>query len=79
MVNLHNHKPSRIWQFLAEESGPTTVEYAVLLALITAVIVLSVNAVGTNASNVFQNIGDELSGGMGGMGMGGMGMGGMGM
>ncbi len=43
----------RIWRFLASEDGPTTVEYAVMFALIFLVCVASISAVGANTSAVF--------------------------
>lgn len=43
---------SRFWQ---DESGPTSVEYAVLLALILVVIVASVSALGSSVNTSLQN------------------------
>ena len=43
----------RIERFLASEDGPTAVEYAVMLALIVMVCVVSIAAVGNNTSAVF--------------------------
>ncbi len=45
----------KIDRFLASEDGPTAVEYAVMLALIIAVCVLTVDAVGTKLSESFTN------------------------
>lgn len=42
-------------QFLFDESGPTAVEYAVMLALIIVVCITAVTALGTAAANSFEN------------------------
>jgi pilus assembly protein Flp/PilA len=39
--------------FLKREDGPTAVEYAVMMALIMVVCMLSVALLGTNSSNTF--------------------------
>ena len=44
-------------RFLADESGPTAVEYAVMLALIIVVCITAVTALGTNAANTFSYVG----------------------
>jgi len=43
-------------QFVADESGPTAVEYAVMLALIIVVCIAAVTTLGTNASSTFSNV-----------------------
>jgi len=40
-------------KFAKDESGPTAVEYAVMLALIIVVCITAVTALGTNAANTF--------------------------
>jgi pilus assembly protein Flp/PilA len=45
-----------VQRFLHDESGPTAVEYAVMLALIIVVCIASITALGSNANNVFNNI-----------------------
>jgi pilus assembly protein Flp/PilA len=42
-----------IYRFLSEEEGPTAVEYAVMMALIIVVCVVSITALGTNSNNTF--------------------------
>ena len=42
--------------FLEDESGPTAVEYAVMLALIIVVCITAVTTLGSNASNTFNNV-----------------------
>jgi pilus assembly protein Flp/PilA len=42
--------------FLRDESGPTAVEYAVMLALIIVVCIAAVITLGQNASGTFANV-----------------------
>ena len=42
--------------FLKEESGPTAVEYAVMLALILVVIFAAVANIGTSTSDMYNNL-----------------------
>ena len=48
--------------FLKDESGPTAVEYAVMLALIVVVCITAITALGTNANNTFSYIGGVIGG-----------------
>jgi len=57
MKNLAN----RIKKFLKSEDGPTAVEYAVMLALIIIVCLVSITAIGTNANATFDNVAQVLS------------------
>ena len=43
-------------RFLRDESGPTAVEYAVMLALIVVVCIAAITALGSNANKVFSNV-----------------------
>jgi len=45
-----------VGRFVADESGPTAVEYAVMLALIIVVCIAAVTTLGTNASSTFSNV-----------------------
>jgi len=45
--------------FVKDESGPTAVEYAVMLALIIVVCITAVTALGTNASSTFSYVGSN--------------------
>jgi pilus assembly protein Flp/PilA len=47
-------------RFLSSEDGPTAVEYAVMLALIIVVCLVSIQALGTNTSVSFSNISGSL-------------------
>jgi pilus assembly protein Flp/PilA len=42
--------------FVKDESGPTAVEYAVMLALIVVVCIAAITALGSNASSTFSNV-----------------------
>jgi pilus assembly protein Flp/PilA len=50
----------KVQRFLVTEDGPTAVEYAVMLALIVIVCLTAIQAIGTNASQQFQSIADQL-------------------
>jgi pilus assembly protein Flp/PilA len=47
-------------QLLASDDGPTAVEYAVMLALMIAICLVAIQALGTNTSTTFTNIGNSL-------------------
>jgi pilus assembly protein Flp/PilA len=47
-------------RFLADEDGPTAVEYAVMLALIIVVCITAITALGTNANNTFSYISTQV-------------------
>jgi pilus assembly protein Flp/PilA len=49
--------------FVKDESGPTAVEYAVILALIIVVCITAVTTLGTNANNTFSYVGTVIGGG----------------
>ena len=42
-----------IRNFLVDESGPTAVEYAMMLALVLVTLVTAINSVGNSASGVW--------------------------
>ena len=42
--------------FIAQEEGPTAVEYAVMLALIIVVCIAAITTLGSNAANTFSNV-----------------------
>jgi pilus assembly protein Flp/PilA len=50
----------RITAFLANESGATAVEYALLASLIAIVIVTTVTAIGTKLNGVFNEVASNL-------------------
>ena len=47
--------------FLKAEDGPTAVEYAVMLALIIVVCIAAISALGSNAANTFNYVGNKVS------------------
>ncbi len=47
--------------FLRDESGPTAVEYAVMLALIIAVCVVSVSSLATSVDQSFTSSADTIA------------------
>jgi pilus assembly protein Flp/PilA len=49
--------------FLCDESGPTAVEYAVMLALIIVVCITAITTLGSNANNTFSYVGNQIGGG----------------
>ncbi|REK17261.1 MAG: Flp family type IVb pilin [Planctomycetota bacterium] len=49
-----------IKRFLTSEDGPTAVEYAVMLALIIIVCLVSIQTLGSNTSTTFNNISNSL-------------------
>jgi pilus assembly protein Flp/PilA len=48
-------------RFLKAEDGPTSVEYAVMLALIIVVCVPAVTALGKNANGTFASVASKIS------------------
>lgn len=53
---------SAVKTFLVNQDGPTSVEYAVMLALIIVVCISAVTSLGTNANNTFKTVGTKLAG-----------------
>ncbi len=56
-----NKFAKKVQHFLLSEDGPTAVEYAVMLALIVIVCLTAIQAIGTNASNAFNDIAKDIS------------------
>jgi pilus assembly protein Flp/PilA len=48
-------------RFLADESGATAIEYGLLAALISVVIIGAVKLAGSNLSTTFTNVANNLS------------------
>lgn len=59
--NRESHIMQRILRFLADEDGPTAVEYAVMLALIIVVCIVAIQAVGVQASSSFVDSQAEIN------------------
>ncbi len=49
--------------FCVSEDGPTTTEYAIMLALIVLVALTAISGIGMKVDSVFTTIGSGLSGG----------------
>jgi len=47
--------------FALGEDGPTAVEYAVMLALIIIVCIISITALGTNANKTYTKVSNTLA------------------
>ena len=50
----------RALAFLKDEEGPTAVEYAIMLALIIVVCILSITILGTNSNNTYSYVGTQV-------------------
>jgi pilus assembly protein Flp/PilA len=50
-----------ISRFMSDETGATAIEYGLLAALISVVIIGAVKAIGTNMSASFQSVANNLS------------------
>lgn len=48
----------KMWQ---DESGQDIAEYAVMLAVILVIVVGTIRLIGSNANNVFSNVGSSLN------------------
>lgn len=49
-----------IARFVRDESGATAIEYGLIAALISVVIITAITLLGTNLSTVFTNIANKL-------------------
>lgn len=52
---------NRILDFLASEEGPTTVEYAIMLAFIVLICVTAISQIGQATNQPFKDVGDMLA------------------
>mgnify|MGYP001825431857 CR=1 FL=1 len=53
----------KIMKFLKDEDGVTSVEYAVMAALIALVVIAGATYLGTQTNDTFNPIGDQVPGG----------------
>lgn len=52
---------AKMWQYLwNDESGQDIAEYAVMLAVILVIVVGTIRLIGSNANNVFSNVGSAI-------------------
>lgn len=64
-----NNVLARAKEFLKSEDGPTATEYAVMLALIIAVVIAAVGILGRQVRDTFTGVTDDLAAeGVGGAG-----------
>ena len=49
-----------LWHFMKDESGATAIEYGLIAALISVVIIGAVTLVGGNLTAVFQSVSNAL-------------------
>jgi pilus assembly protein Flp/PilA len=56
-----NTLKQRVRNFLADEQGATAIEYGLLAALISVVIIAAVTTVGTNLKGIFTTIATKLA------------------
>jgi pilus assembly protein Flp/PilA len=56
-----NDLGQKIWRFLVCEDGPTAIEYAMMAALVIAVCVLAVDAVGSRLQESFTNSSNSIT------------------
>jgi len=49
-----------VTEFLLDEDGPTAVEYAIMIALIVIVCIVSITTVGTNANSTFNTVARQV-------------------
>jgi pilus assembly protein Flp/PilA len=50
----------RFLEFVTSEDGPTAVEYAVMLALIIIVCLVTIQVLGSNANKAFDTVGQSI-------------------
>ena len=53
---------SLIQRFLREETGATAIEYSLIAAGISIVIVAAVNSIGTQLSSIFTSVSSQIGG-----------------
>jgi Flp pilus assembly pilin Flp len=51
---------SRPWEILQQEDGQDVAEYAVMLAVILAVVVGTIHMIGSGANNVFSSVASTI-------------------
>ena len=61
MCEMLSNLKRRVVEFLKAEDGPTAVEYAVMLALIIVVCIAAISALGSNSSNTFAYVGNNVN------------------
>jgi Flp pilus assembly pilin Flp len=54
---LNQLRSSKLW---SDEQGQDVAEYSVMLAVILVIVVGTIRLIGSNASNVFSNVGSSI-------------------
>jgi pilus assembly protein Flp/PilA len=49
-----------IWKFLADQSGATAIEYAIIAGFLSIVILTAVNGIGTTLNGSFTSVNSSL-------------------
>jgi Flp pilus assembly pilin Flp len=57
---LETRVSSRPWEILRQEDGQDVAEYAVMLAVILAVVVGTIRMIGSGANNVFSSVASSI-------------------
>jgi len=57
MSHLFRNRLNQLW---SEESGQDIAEYSVMLAVILVIVVGTVRLIGSNAGNIFSQVGSSL-------------------
>ena len=60
MKDLYRRAYNWAKDFLRREDGPTSVEYAVMLALIIVVCIAAITTLGGNANSTFTSVGNAV-------------------
>jgi pilus assembly protein Flp/PilA len=60
MKNFTMRIAKRLVNFVRREDGPTSVEYAVMLALIIVVCITAISTLGKNANAAFSFVGSSI-------------------
>jgi pilus assembly protein Flp/PilA len=56
---------SKVFAFLKDQSGATAIEYGLIAAGISVVIITAVQSVGSNLTNTFESIANAMKGATG--------------
>jgi Flp pilus assembly pilin Flp len=59
---LNQLRSSKLWsdELWSDERGQDVAEYSVMLAVILVIVVGTIRLIGSNASNVFSNVGSSI-------------------
>jgi Flp pilus assembly pilin Flp len=60
MARLLQQLGQQLWKLWNDERGQDIAEYAVMLAVILVIVVGTIRLIGSNANNVFSNVGSSL-------------------